>query len=428
MNKIILKGLDETVYHEKLENGLNIYVLRKEDYSTFSCYFITNFGALVDNFIPINEKEYHKFPKGVAHFLEHKMFEQETGPSVMEKFSSLLGTFNASTNYEYTSYYVNGTDNFEENLLFLIDYVQSPYFTDENVEKEKGIIDEERMMSLDQSGRTFSLKILDNIFNNYEYGKTIVGEKEDIYNITKEDLYRCYNTFYNPSNMSVIVVSNKKEEYVIDLIKNNQKNKKFDKQDIIKIKEVKEDMKVNKEYDCFYDNVEMPKVSYNIKMYLPEIDKDFDKIGLAIKILLGTNFSKMSDFNLNLKNKNITSNNLYFSASKFIDYCLITIRTSTCKCEEFIKEIKYKFNNLDLSEEKFNLLKKTSIANTVYSFTTTEGIMGYLLDEYYDKKIIPEDGFIKLKEFTYNDYLEVINKMDFNNVNITIMRPLDERK
>ena len=155
MNKIILKGLDETVYHEKLENGLNIYVLRKEDYSTFSCYFITNFGALVDNFIPINEKEYHKFPKGVAHFLEHKMFEQETGPSVMEKFSSLLGTFNASTNYEYTSYYVNGTDNFEENLLFLIDYVQSPYFTDENVEKEKGIIDEERMMSLDQSGRTF---------------------------------------------------------------------------------------------------------------------------------------------------------------------------------------------------------------------------------------------------------------------------------
>ena len=418
MDKIILKGLDETVFHEKLENGLNIYVLRKKEYSTFSCYFITNFGALIDNFIPINEKEFHKFPKGVAHFLEHKMFEQENGPSVMEKFSSLLGTFNAFTNYEYTSYYVNGTENFEENLLFLLDYVQSPYFTDENVEKEKGIIDEERLMTLDQPGRTFSLKILDNIFNNYEYGKTIVGEKEDIYNITKEDLYRCYNTFYNPSNMSVIVVSNEDEKKVINLIKNNQKNKKFDKQDTIKIKEIKEDKKVNKEYDCIYDNVDVPKVSYNLKLYLPEIDDDFDSIGLAIKLLLGTNFSKMSDFNLYLKSKKIINNDLSFSASKFIDYGLITIRASTLNDELLVKELK----------EKFNLLKKTFIANSVYLFTTTEGIMNYLLDEYYDKKIIKEDGFINLKNFTYDKYVEIIKKIDFNNVNITIMKPLDERK
>ena len=428
MNKINLKGLDEVVFHEKLENGLNIYVLRKKEYHTFSCYFITNFGALIDDFIPINEKEYHKFPKGVAHFLEHKMFEQEKGPSVMEKFGSLLGTCNAFTNYEYTAYYVNGSDNFKENLTFLLDYVQSPYFTDENVEKEKGIIDEERMMTLDQPSRTFSLKILSNIFNNYEYGKSVVGEKEDIYNITKEDLYRCYNTFYNPSNMSVIVVSNEEEEKVINLIKKNQNKKKFDKQDKINIKELHEENKVNKEYDLIYDNVEKTKASYNIKIKLPDIDNDYDKIGLALKILLGTNFSKMSDFNLNLKNKNIINNDLGFSVSKFIDYGLITIRTSTNKEEEFIKEIKDKFNNLDLSKEKFNLLKKTFIANTVYSFTTTYGIMNYLLDEYFDKQDIKEDGFMKLKNFTYEKYIETINKIDFSNVNVTIMESLDERK
>ena len=428
MDKITLKGLDEVVFHEKLDNGLNIYVLRKKEYHTFSCYFITNFGALIDEFIPINEKEYHKFPKGVAHFLEHKLFEQEKGPSVMEKFGSLLGTCNAFTNYEYTAYYVNGSDNFKENLTFLLDYVQSPYFTDENVEKEKGIIDEERMMHLDYPYETFFLKRLENVFNNYEYGKTIVGEKEDIYSITKEDLYRCYNTFYNPSNMSVIVVSNEDEGKVIDLIRKNQSKKKFDKQNNIKIKEVHEDKKVNKEYDCIYDNVEKTKASYNIKINLDDINEDYDLIGLSLQILLGSNFSKMSDFNLSLKNKNIINHNLSFDASKFIDYALITVRSTTDKEDEFIKEIKNKFNNLDLSEEKFNLIKKTFIANTVYSFTTTHGIMGYLLNKYFDKKMIPEDDFSKLKEFSYKKYLEILNKIDFNNTNITIMKPLDERK
>ena len=428
MDKIKLNGLDEVVYHEKLDNNLNIYVLRKKEYHTFSCYFITNFGALTDEFIPINEKEYHKFPKGVAHFLEHKMFEQESGPSVMEKFASLLGTCNAFTNYEFTAYYVNGSDNFKENLLFLLDYVQSPYFTEENVEKEKGIINEERLMTLDDPGRTFMMKILSNIFNEYEYGKSVVGTKEDIYSITKEDLYRCYNTFYNPSNMSIVVVSNEDEEKVIDLIKKNQSKKNFDKQNDIKIKQLKEDKKVNKEYDVIYDNVQKTKASYNIKINLPELNEDYDDIGLALRILLGSNFSKMSDFNLSLKNKNIINNNLGFNLSKYIDYALVTVRANTDNEEEFIKKVKNKFNDLELSKEKFNLLKKTFIANTVYSFTTTHGIMGYLLDEYFDKREIPEDGFTKLKEFTYEKYLEIINKIDFSNVNITIMRPLDKKE
>ena len=428
MNKIPLRGLDEVVYHEKLDNGLNIYVLRKKDYNTFSCYFITNFGALIDDFIPINEKEYHKFPKGVAHFLEHKMFEQESGPSVMEKFSSLLGTCNAFTNYEYTAYYVNGSDNFKDNLLFLKNNIKNKYFTSKKKKKKKGIIDQERLMTKDQPSRTFMLRILSNVFNKYEFGKTVVGEKKDIYSITKEDLYRCYNTFYNPSNMSVIVVSNEKEEKVIDLIKDNQSKKIFDKQGKISIKELCEDKKINIEYDIIYDNIEKTKVSYNIKIKIPDIDKDYDLVGLSLKILLSSNFSKISEFNLSLKNKNIINDSLSFGLSKFIDYALVTIKTSTDKEDEFINEIKNKFNNLDLSKELFDLLKKTFIANTVYSFTTTHGIMGYLLDEYFDKKTILEDGFIKLKDFSYEKYLDIINKINFNNVNITVMKPLNERK
>ena len=422
MNKITIKGLDEVVYHEVLDNGLNIYVLKK-DYNTYSAYFITNFGALIDNFIPINEDKMHKFPKGVAHFLEHKMFEQESPPNVMEKFSSLGVTCNAFTNYEYTAYYINGVDNLEESLTFLIDYVQSPYFTDENVEKEKGIINEERLMTLDNPYRTFHLKMLDNVFVNYEYGKTIVGEKEDIYNITKEDLYRCYNTFYNPSNMSLIVISNKDEEEIINLIKENQNKKHFDKQDNIVVEEINEPNKVNKEYDVIYDNVTKTQIGYSIKIDISKYNLDVDKLGIYLKTLLITNFSKMSEFNLKLKNKKLIDENIGFSVSKYGNYAIIDIVVSSNNEEDIIGMIKDKFNNLDLLENKFNLIKKNLISEFVYSFTTTNSIMGYLYSDYYDHKKITDDLFIKHKEINFDEYKDVISNIDFSNISITIMKP-----
>ena len=428
MNKIILEGLDETVYHEKLDNGLNIYVLRKKDYNTFSCYFITNFGALVDNFIPIGEKEYHKFPKGIAHFLEHKMFEEESGINVLEKFSSMQGACNAFTNYEYTAYYVNGVDNLKENLSFLLDYVQNPYFTDENVEKEKGIINQERLMTLDNPYRTFNMRILKNIFNNYEYGKSIVGEKDEIYSITKEDLYRCYNTFYNPSNMSVIVVSNQKEEDIINLIKENQSKKTFTHQDAISIKLPKEENKVNKEYDEFKDNVVKNEVAYSIKFNLNDINFDKDKLGIYSKILLISNFSKMSDFNLKLKQDGIINGNLGYSASKYKDFAIASVTASTNNIDKTIESIKDKFNNLDINEEKFNLLKKSMISDFVYSFTTTESIMNFLYSNYYENKEIKGDLFTKYKEINFEEYKNVIKSIDFSNVSITVMKPLKDKE
>ena len=428
MNKITIKGLDEIVFHEKLDNGLNIYVLRKEDYNTFSCYFITNFGALIDKFIPIGEKKMHKFPKGVAHFLEHKMFEMEKGPNVMEKFSSLGITCNAFTNYDYTAYYINGVDNLKEGLNYLIDYVQSPYFTDENVEKEKGIINEERLMTLDNPYRTFHMKVLDNMFINYEYGKTVVGEKEDIYNITKEDLYRCYNTFYNPSNMSLIVVSKEKEEDIINLVKENQSKKEFIKQGKIEIEEKNEVDEVYKKLDVIYDNVTKKQIAYSVKFNLSKINIDSDKLGIYARILLTTNFSKLSKFNLDLKNKKLINQNINFSASKYKDYAIINIEVSGENETEIINQIKSKFNNLDLSKEMFDLIKKNMISDSVYSFTTTSSIMNYLYSDYYEHKEITENSFIKLKEINYDEYKSVIENIDFSNVSITIMKPKKDKE
>ena len=155
MKTINLDVINEKVYYEKLNNGLEIYVsYQKKFNNNFAC-FLTKFGGLDIEFIPVNEKEMAKMPSGIAHFLEHKLFEQEKGPSVHE-FYKKSGTYvNASTNYKTTRYLFSGPNNFKENLEFLLNFVQSPYFTDSNVEKEKGIILEEESMTKDNPNRLF---------------------------------------------------------------------------------------------------------------------------------------------------------------------------------------------------------------------------------------------------------------------------------
>ncbi|MBP3635796.1 MAG: insulinase family protein [Bacilli bacterium] len=428
MNKIKLKGLNETVVHEVLDNGLNVYVLRKKEFNAFSCYFITNFGALVDKFIPINEDEMIKFPKGIAHFLEHKMFEQEKGETVTQKFSSLGGSCNAFTNYDYTTYYVTGVDNFYENLNFLIDYVQSPYFTDDNVKKEQGIINQERLMINDNPYRIFYMKSLENIFVNYGYGKTIVGDEKDIYSITKEDLYRCYNTFYNPSNMSLLVVSNNKEEDVINSVKKNQEGKKFDRLGNIKIDEVIEPENVKKEYDVIYDNVIKTQISYAIKIKADKFLIDIDKALLYIYILIKSNFGEISKFNLDLKQKNIIDDNIQLGVSMYGDYIIINLNVSSDNEDKIIELFNKKFNDLNILEEDFNLIKKSMISKFVCYFMSVGSIMDYLYNDYFDNKKITGDTFIKYKELIFDEFKMVVEKFNINNKSITIMKPLKEKE
>ena len=290
MNKIELEGLNEHVYYEKIDNGLEVYILKKEDFHSSTAYFITKYGALYNEFVPINEKEMHRFPDGIAHFLEHKLFEQKEGPSVMEKFSELGDYSNAFTNYLNTAYYFSGTENFLESLNFLLDYVQEPYFTDENVEKEKGIITQELLMTKDNPYRVFMFRNLKNLFVNLGYGDLVLGEKEDIESITKEDLYRCYNTFYNPKNMTLIIVTNENEEKVLKTIKSNQSKKKFDKLEKIDVKLPKEVDNVRKEYDVFYDNVSKPELSYSIKVNINDYHISREKLAFYLYILFVINF------------------------------------------------------------------------------------------------------------------------------------------
>ena len=428
MNKIELEGLNEHVYYEKIDNGLEVYILKKEDFHSSTAYFITKYGALYNEFVPITEKEMHRFPDGIAHFLEHKLFEQKEGPSVMEKFSELGDYSNAFTNYLNTAYYFSGTENFLESLNFLLDYVQEPYFTDENVEKEKGIITQELLMTKDNPYRVFMFRNLKNLFVNLGYGDLVLGEKEDIESITKEDLYRCYNTFYNPKNMTLIIVTNENEEKVLKTIKSNQSKKKFDKLEKIDVKLPKEVDNVRKEYDVFYDNVSKPELSYSIKVNINDYHISREKLAFYLYILFVINFGKITGFGLSLKEKNMINKDIGIGSNMYNDHIILSVQTSSDNPEEIIKIIEDKLNNLQINKEDFEIVKKSYISNFVYYFSSVSSIVNYLYNDYYDSGKINNDKFMKYKEMNYEEFSKIFKEINLNNKSILIMKPKNKEE
>ena len=266
MKTINMQVVNEKIFYEKLDNGLEVYLYNKETFHNNYVTFTTKFGSVYNEFVPLGEDKMIKVPNGVAHFLEHKVFEQENDPQPTEFFSESGTTYNAYTTFKNTTYLFSGANNLENNINFLLDYVQSPYFTLENVENEKGIICEEINMCNDRPTDLLYEEIRKNTFFNNKFKESIIGTTEEVNSITKDMLYTCYNTFYHPSNMVLVITGNFNPSEIIDLVKENQSKKEFPKPSKISIKEVKEKDKVVKKESVIYSNTDIPKVSYNIKV------------------------------------------------------------------------------------------------------------------------------------------------------------------
>jgi predicted Zn-dependent peptidase len=201
MQQIEIKRTNDILYYDTLDNGLQVFMVPKQNVNTTFVSFNVKYGAINNEFIPLGQNKIKKFPNGIAHFLEHKMFAQENGVDPMMFYAANGADVNAYTSLYNTAYHFSCSDHLKENLEYLLDFVQAPYFTDENVDKEKGIIEEEILMYNDDPYSYLDEGIRLNAFKNHPVRYSIAGTVEDIKAITKEDLYTCYETFYQPSNM-----------------------------------------------------------------------------------------------------------------------------------------------------------------------------------------------------------------------------------
>lgn len=209
----------EKVYIEKLENGLTVMIIPKKGVQKKYMIWGTHYGSNESSFVVPGEEEVITVPNGVAHFLEHKLFEQENGTNSLDVLTALGVEANAYTTNDHTAYLFECTDNFYEAMDELMDYVQHPYFTDENVEKEKGIIGQEIMMYDDYPEWKVYLNAMQAMYHNNPVKIDIVGTIETISKIDKEILYKCYHTFYNPSNMTMVLCGDFEPKELLEEVK-----------------------------------------------------------------------------------------------------------------------------------------------------------------------------------------------------------------
>ena len=196
--------LDERLYRQVLPNGLNVAVVKRRGFARSIAYFVTNFGSIHTEFLL--EGQTHSTPAGIAHYLEHKMFDLPGGRDVAAEFAALGASVNAFTSYDMTAYYFSCTENFDECLRLLLEFVSTPYFTEESVEKERGIIDQEIGMNLDNPDSVIFDRLMEAMYREHPIRIPILGTRESIREITPQVLETCHRAFYTPVNCCLCVV------------------------------------------------------------------------------------------------------------------------------------------------------------------------------------------------------------------------------
>ena len=212
MTRIEYPELDETLYQQTLANGLTVCVVPRKGFTKRLAYFVTDYGSIHTQY-SLDGKN-HQAPAGVAHYLEHKMFDLPGNRDVSAEFAALGASTNAFTSYDMTAYYFSCTENFDECLRLLLEFVSTPYFTEESVEKERGIIDQEIGMNEDAPDSVVFENLVQAMYARHPIRVPILGTGETIRQITPEVLYRCHWAFYAPGNMLLCVVGDVEPEAV----------------------------------------------------------------------------------------------------------------------------------------------------------------------------------------------------------------------
>lgn len=419
MNKIDIKKIDEHIYHKVLDNGINVYMYKANNTNEYKASFFTKYGSIHNDFKIKGDKDFKKVPLGIAHFLEHKLFESETKEEPMEYFAKSGTSSNAYTSFFQTCYYIEGSDNFEDNLNYLLDFVQEPYFTNENVEKEKGIIEQELQMYNDNYDFVSFYKILYNLMNKHNIKYNIGGTVEEINKINKDMLYDCYNTFYSPNNMTIVVTGNIDINKTLKLIENNQNNKKILNREF-KLNKVKEDKEVSLKHENITMNVDMPMVSFGIKIPI-SVNLSKEEIDVYINTIIDENFGKKSDFYIKNLEEEFISGSFSKATIQIEDYILVIFNSKSKEPKKLIESINQKLNNLNITENFFERQKKNLISSTIYAFenhfTVNDLIEDYIIS--YDKTI--ENIYADILNYNFNDLNKMFNSLNTNNTTSLII-------
>ena len=410
--------IKEKVYIKKLKNGLTMMCIPKKNTSKKYIIFATNYGSMDDRFIVPGEENETIVPDGVAHFLEHKLFEQENGRNSLDVLSSLGVNANAYTTNNHTAYLYECTNNFYEALDEFMNYVQSPYFTDENVEKEKGIINQEIGMYDDQPEWKVYLNALEALYVKNKVKIDPTGTVQTVSKINKEILYKCYNNFYKSSNMVIVVSGNFEAEEIFKEIE--KRVIKEDSKEIAKKVFEEEPEEVNKKLIKKNMDVNIPIFMLGIKYKkinsINILDNSIEQIRkhIAVDIILDIILGSGSKLYNELYDEGLIFSEFSSMYEYARDYSHILIQSQSYEYEKVVDRMKKQFEefkNTGFNDVDFNRSKRKNYGMYVREFEDVESIGNNFVDSFF-KGINPFD-FIEESKNIDKEYVEKILKEDF---------------
>lgn len=421
MKEIKLSKLDQSVFYEKLDTGLEVYFIPYENKANYAMHYVTKFGSTNTTFCPIGTKKMIIVPNGSAHFLEHKMFEQEDGLDPFT-FASKSGTSsNASTSYKITRYYFEGSNNFKDNLDYLLTYVHSPYFTDENVEKEKGIIAEEINQYDDEIEWILDEELRKSIFEKDPTRIDIAGTVESISGITKELLYQTYETYYQPSNMILLISGAFDKEEALEIIRKNKALNQATTNKEIKEEKVKEKESVYRKEYTFNFQVVNPKVAYGIKIPVKNI-KDRYRFNLYVGMMLNILFGLSSKFRERMKKEELMTS--FYNERDYVgDYLVINFYADSKNASRLVNEIKRELENGEITEEEVERLKKVWISSEVVMIDNISITLDNILDDIITYGHVIENKIDLYRSLNKKELDETRRKIDFTNDCVVYVKP-----
>ena len=418
--------LNEVLYKGVHKSGLTVYVLPKKEHSKSYAAFATRYGSIDYKFITPGENEYTEIPDGVAHFLEHKLFEQPDGSNAFDAYSMTGANANAFTSFNSTVYLYSCTDKFYENLEILLDFVSNPYFTKENVDKEQGIIGQEIRMYDDDPGWRVFFNMLDCMYVNHPIKKDIAGTVESIAQIDKDLLFKCYNTFYNPTNMILFTCGDVDCDEVSKLV---DKHITASPNSEIKRYETEEPKRVNKPYKEQKLSISTPIFQIGFK----DTDVGFDGTellkkeiitSLLIEILLGEG----SDLYNKLYSEGLINDSFDCDFEAEPGYGFSSLGGESPDPEKVQQIVLDTFENLEITEEEFERAKKVEIARYLRMWNSVEGLSNTMVSDLFKNINIFEYSSI-IKDITLRDVQHRF-KEHFSRQNcvLSVIRPYENKE
>lgn len=406
------KLLEEKYFKFKHFSGLDVYVIPKKMTTSYAI-FATRYGAIDNKFKLDTDDTFTEVPDGIAHFLEHKMFECEGGIDAFELYAKTGANANAFTTNTLTAYIFSCTENFNESLEILLDFVTHPYFTKKSVQKEQGIIGQEIRMYDDHPGARLNKGLLQALYKHNKMRIDVAGTIESIAQIDAEILYKCYNTFYNLNNMALCIcgdVNVDEVEKVCDKVL-----KVAPKLNIIRDYEYENEPKevYQKRSICYLD-VAKPIFAIGIKdMNIPSAPNERIKKAYAIDILDEMLFSQSTKFYNDLYEQNLISQS-FSSGCEHTKHCSFNSISSESSDPEkvynlFVDYIE-KTKREGLCAEDFELAKRTVFASHIKNFDSVENIADDFIFALFDDADLLDEPEI-ISSITFEYVSELLNEL-----------------